>query len=57
MDERFVDEPVNALLVTFDKVGAAYLPLRSPGELEQATPSIVAIVEGDRIGFVMDVFG
>jgi L-seryl-tRNA(Ser) seleniumtransferase len=52
MDERFVDEPVNCLLITFDKNGAAAETAR---RLEGANPSIIAIHEGDRIGIVMDV--
>ncbi|QIG49789.1 aminotransferase class V-fold PLP-dependent enzyme [Nordella sp. HKS 07] len=54
MDERFIDAPVNCLLVTFEKAA-----VKSAGEisraLEEENPSILAIQEGDKIGFVMDV--
>jgi len=52
MDERFIDEPVNCLLISFDKNGAAAEVTR---RLEAANPSIIAIHEGNRIGIVMDV--
>lgn len=52
MDERFVDEPVNCLLISFDGNGSAQDIAR---QLEEANPSILAIHEGDRIGIVMDV--
>jgi D-glucosaminate-6-phosphate ammonia-lyase len=54
MDERFIDEPVNCLLVTFDK-GAAKSASEISNALEAENPSILAIQEGDKIGFVMDV--
>lgn len=53
MDERFIDAPVNCLLVTFDK--AAKSAAEVARLLEEENPSILAIQEGDRIGFVMDV--
>ena len=52
MDERFVAEPVNCLLITFDSKETAGDVAR---QLEEANPSILAIHEGDRIGIVMDV--
>jgi D-glucosaminate-6-phosphate ammonia-lyase len=52
MDERFVDEPVNCLLITFDNNGSADDVAR---QLAEATPSVLAIHEGSRIGIVMDV--
>ncbi|MFZ5676498.1 MAG: aminotransferase class V-fold PLP-dependent enzyme [Pseudomonadota bacterium] len=54
MDERFIDESVNCLLVTFDKGAAKSAPDISR-LLEAENPSILAIQEGDKIGFVMDV--
>jgi len=54
MDERFIDDPVNCLLVTFDK-GAAKSASEISRLLEAENPSILAIQEGDKIGFVMDV--
>lgn len=53
MDERFIDEPVNCLLVTFDKATKSASEVARA--LEDETPSILAIQEGDRIGFVVDV--
>lgn len=54
MDERFIDAPVNCLLVTFDR--AAAKPAAEVARLlEEENPSILAIQEGDKIGFVMDV--
>ncbi len=55
MDERFIDAPVNALLVTFDKSRCGCSAGEMARRLEQDHPSIAAIVEGSRIGFVMDV--
>jgi D-glucosaminate-6-phosphate ammonia-lyase len=52
MDERFVDEPVNCLLITFDGAQSAHEVARG---LEASDPPILAIEEGDRIGIVMDV--
>jgi L-seryl-tRNA(Ser) seleniumtransferase len=55
MDERFVDEPVNCLTIEFD----ADLPGRSAADVAAAlaaeNPAIETIVDGDRIGVVMDV--
>ena len=55
MDERFVDEPVNCLLVTFDSSRCGKSAAQVAEQLESRTPSVLAIHEGDRIGFVMDV--
>jgi len=52
MDERFIDEPVNCLLISFDKNGSA---ADVAHQLEEANPSIIAIHEGNKIGIVMDV--
>ncbi|MGE3875445.1 MAG: aminotransferase class V-fold PLP-dependent enzyme [Parvibaculaceae bacterium] len=52
MDERFVDEPVNCLLVTFTGAKSAEEVARG---LEASHPPILAIREGDKIGIVMDV--
>lgn len=55
MDERFIAEPVNCLLVTFDKGACGLSAKEAAAKLEAETPSILAILEGDAIGFVMDV--
>ena len=55
MDERFVGEPVNCLLVTFDAKRCGVSASDMAARLEAETPSILAIHEGDRIGFVVDV--
>jgi len=55
MDERFVDEPVNCLLVTFDRSHCGKSATEVEGRLEGLTPAVLGIHEGDRIGFVMDV--
>lgn len=55
MDERFIDEPVNCLLVTFEKAAAKSAPEVSRILEEAPPPSILAVQEGDKIGFVMDV--
>jgi D-glucosaminate-6-phosphate ammonia-lyase len=52
MDERFVDEPVNCLLITFDGARSAHEVALG---LEASNPPILAIEEGDRIGIVMEV--
>lgn len=52
MDERFVDEPVNCLLITFNSGKSAREVALG---LESSNPPILAIEEGDRIGIVMDV--
>jgi len=51
MDERFIDEPVNCLLLTFDGKSAPQVAR----QLEESSPPIIAILEGDKIGIVMDV--
>ena len=55
MDERFVDEPVNCLLITFDGAKNGKSAPEMALKLEASTPPILAIQEGDRIGIVMDV--
>lgn len=55
MDERFIEDPVNCLLVTFDKAACGLNAAEVAGRLEAETPSILAILEGNAIGFVMDV--
>ena len=55
MDERFVSEPVNCLTIEFD----ADRPGRSAADvaavLAAENPAIETIVDGERIGVVMDV--
>ena len=55
MDERFVDEPVNCLLLTLEGKSNGKSALDVARRLEAGTPPILAIQEGDRIGIVMDV--
>ena len=55
MDERFVDEPVNALLITVDEANAGLTARAVAENLAEGDPSIAAIQDGDRIGIVMDV--
>jgi L-seryl-tRNA(Ser) seleniumtransferase len=55
MDERFVDAPVNCLLVGFDPEVCGLSAAKVATRLEAETPSILAIHEGDRIGVVVDV--
>jgi D-glucosaminate-6-phosphate ammonia-lyase len=55
MDERFIEEPVNCLLVTFDPARCGKSAAEVAARLESLTPAVLAIHEGDKIGFVMDV--
>ena len=55
MDERFVDEPVNCLLITFDGAKNGTSAPEVARRLEESSPPIVAILDGDKIGIVMDV--
>lgn len=55
MDERFVEEPVNSLLITVDEPAAGMTALAISDRLAEGDPSIAVIQEGDRIGVVMDV--
>jgi D-glucosaminate-6-phosphate ammonia-lyase len=55
MDERFIDEPVNCLLVTFDPGRCGKSAAEVAAQLESRTPAVLGIHEGDKIGFVMDV--
>lgn len=55
MDERFIDEPVNCLLITFDGAKNGKSAPEVARRLEESSPPIIAILEGDKIGIVMDV--
>lgn len=55
MDERFVPEPVNCLLLTFDGTKGGKSAAEIARKLETSTPPILAVLEGDKIGIVMDV--
>lgn len=55
MDERFVAEPVNSLLLTFGGAQSGTSAAEIARKLEASTPPILAILEGDKIGIVMDV--
>lgn len=55
MDERFVEEPVNCLLVTFDRSSCGKSAGEVAAQFENLTPAVLGIHDGERIGFVMDV--
>lgn len=55
MDERFVDEPVNCLLITIDKTQCSKSANEIIRHFEDVEPAIVAVHDGDKIAFVMDV--
>ena len=55
MDERFVDDPVNCLLITFDGAKNGGSAEEVARKLEACMPPILAVQEGNKIGIVMDV--
>jgi D-glucosaminate-6-phosphate ammonia-lyase len=55
MDERLVPSPVNCLVVKFDKAVAGLSASEAADALAAGDPSILAVVEGDRLAVVMDV--
>jgi D-glucosaminate-6-phosphate ammonia-lyase len=55
MDERLVPDPVNSLVITFNKAKAGMSAAEAADKLAAGDPSILAIVEGDRLAIVMDV--
>jgi len=55
MDERLVPDPVNSLVITFDKAKAGLTANEAADKLAAGDPSILAVVEGDRLAVVMDV--
>jgi L-seryl-tRNA(Ser) seleniumtransferase len=55
MDEKFVAEPVNCVVIEFDESTVGMSALEVADELEVGTPSIVAVRDGHRLAVVMDV--
>jgi L-seryl-tRNA(Ser) seleniumtransferase len=55
MDERFIDEPVNALLITVDAAKTGKSAQAIADALFDQQPCIAVIQEDDKIGVVMDV--
>ncbi len=55
MDERFVDEPANCLAIDFDPARTDRTAADVAAALAAENPAIETIVEGNRIGVVMDV--
>ena len=55
MDERLVPDPVNCLVIKFDKKTAGLSASEAADALAAGDPSILAVVEGDRLAVVMDV--
>jgi L-seryl-tRNA(Ser) seleniumtransferase len=55
MDERLVPAPVNCLVIGFDKPVAGLSASEAAEALAAGDPSILAVVEGDRLAVVMDV--
>jgi D-glucosaminate-6-phosphate ammonia-lyase len=55
MDERLVRDPVNCLAIGFDKSVAGMSASEAADGLAAGDPSILAVVEGDRLAVVMDV--
>lgn len=55
MDERFIPEPVNCLLIGFDKAGFGLSAAEAAEALRDGTPSIMTVLEGDKLAVVMDV--
>jgi seryl-tRNA(Sec) selenium transferase len=55
MDERLIPEPVNCLLVGFDKAGFGLSAAEAAEALKNGMPSIMTVLEGDKLAIVMDV--
>jgi len=55
MDERFIAEPVNCLVIDVDPSQGGHSATSLAEALAAGDPSIAAIQEGDRIAVVMDV--
>jgi D-glucosaminate-6-phosphate ammonia-lyase len=55
MDERLIPDPVNCLVIKFDKKTAGSTASEAADALAAGDPSILAVVEGDRLAVVMDV--
>jgi hypothetical protein len=55
MTSRFMAAPPQCLLVTFDQQQCGKSAEHIAARLESLRPAVLAIHEGDKIGFVMDV--
>jgi L-seryl-tRNA(Ser) seleniumtransferase len=55
MGELFADDPVNCLLASFDAARCGMTADAAARHLAAENPSILAIQEGDSLGFVVDV--
>ncbi len=55
MDEKFLDDPVNTLLVTVDESTAGISAAGLADQLMDGEPCIAAIQENDQVAIVMDV--
>ena len=55
MDERLIPDPVNCLVVTFDRAKSGLTASEAADKLAAGDPVILAVVEGDRLAIVMDV--
>jgi D-glucosaminate-6-phosphate ammonia-lyase len=55
MDERLVPDPVNCLVIKFDKPKSGLSAGEAADKLAAGDPAILAVVEGDRLAVVMDV--
>lgn len=55
MDERLIPDPVNCLVVEFDKAKSGLTAAQAADKLAAGDPAILAVVEGDRLAIVMDL--
>ena len=55
MDEKFLDDPVNSLLVTVDEAAAGTSAGGLADQLMDGKPCIATIQEDDQVAIVMDV--
>lgn len=55
MDERLVPDPVNGLVIKFNKAESGLTAAEAADKLAAGDPAILAVVEGDRLAVVMDV--
>lgn len=55
MDERFIPESANCLLITFDKKAFGLSAAEAAAALQNGTPSVMAVLEGEKLAIVMDV--
>ncbi|MEA2781071.1 MAG: D-glucosaminate-6-phosphate ammonia-lyase [Rhodospirillaceae bacterium] len=55
MDERFIPDPVNCLLIGFNKETFGLTATEAAEALKTGSPSIMTVAEGDHLAVVMDV--